>query len=181
MRSGRQLPSVVWHNCRAGDEIAQRRNIGRGSFGALARNQIEIRKLLLLVSRCDQRSTAVELIDDLENRLFPLLRRSMRGQQPADSEMRLGAPLFRDQRIGRFLNAVMKEAIECFLNGARVRSEALPADCACNSSSESSRTIASMRELRAAAQAGEPLQDLLRARWAGGVSLPTMRSTTLSV
>ena len=40
-----------------------------------------------------KRRAAVELIDDLEDRLLPLLRRSVRRQQPADSEMRLGAQM----------------------------------------------------------------------------------------
>src|SRR6516164_7830252 len=85
--------------------------MGRGSLSALTRHQIEIRKLLLFVSRRYQSSTAIKLIDDLENRLFPLLRRSVSSQQPADSQMRLGSPCLRDQGIGRFLNAVMKETI----------------------------------------------------------------------
>ena len=60
----------------------------------------------------DQRGAAVELIDDLEDRLLPLLRRGMRREQPADPQMRLGARPLRDQRIGGLLDPVVDEPVE---------------------------------------------------------------------
>ena len=58
-----------------------------------------------------KRGAAVELIDDVEDRLLPLLGRRVRREQPADPEVRLGAQLLRDQRIGGFLNAVVDEPV----------------------------------------------------------------------
>ena len=105
------LPAVLRQQCRTGDQIGQRRGVGGRSLGALARDQIELGQLLALVSRGDQGRAAVELIDDLEDRLFPLLGRRVRREQPPDSKVRLGAQLFRDQRIGGFLNAVVDEPV----------------------------------------------------------------------
>ena len=70
--------------------------------------------MLALVLCGDQRGAAVELIDDLEDRLLPLLRRRVRRQQPADPQMRRGAQVCRDQRIGGFLNPVMDELVGAF-------------------------------------------------------------------
>src|SRR6516162_4081894 len=120
------LPCVVWHSRSARNKIAQCRSIGRGSFGASTCDQIEIHKLLLFVSRRDQSSTAIKLIDDLENRLFPLLRRSVSDQQPTDSEMRLGAPCLRDQGIGRFLNAVVDKLIRTLQKHNKLKTQSLP-------------------------------------------------------
>ncbi|MCY1382860.1 hypothetical protein D9M69_709230 [compost metagenome] len=60
----------------------------------------------------DQRSAAVELIDDLENRLLPLLGGSSRNEQATDPEMDLSAHCFRDQRIGGFLDTVMNKLVK---------------------------------------------------------------------
>ena len=67
------LPPVVGQQCHTSDEIGERRGVGRRRFGAFARNQVQLGQLLALVLRCDQATAAVELIDDLEDRLLPLL------------------------------------------------------------------------------------------------------------
>ncbi len=64
--------------CRTRDEIGQRRGVGCGGLGALAGDQIELGQLLALLSRGDQRRAAVELIDDVEDRLLPLLGEACR-------------------------------------------------------------------------------------------------------
>ena len=108
------IPTALSQECRASDEIVQGGNVGGGSFRSLARNQVKLRQLFLLVARTDQGGTAVELIDDLEDPFFTLVRRGVRRQQPADSEMRLRPPFLRDKGIGGFLNAVVKEPIRIF-------------------------------------------------------------------
>ena len=105
------IPTIVWQECRAGDEIVQGGNVGRRSFRSLARNQVELRQLFAFLTRADLSGAAVELIDDLENPVFERIRRGMRRQQPADSEMSLRPPALWDQGIGGFLNAIVKEAI----------------------------------------------------------------------
>ena len=89
----------------------QRRQVGRGRLGALPSDQVELRQLLLLVARREQPSTAVELIDDFEDRLLALFRRCERCEQSADSEVSFSALMFRDERVGRFLDAVVEETI----------------------------------------------------------------------
>ena len=64
--------------------------------------------------RGDQGRAAVELIDDLIDRLLSLLRRCVRRKQPSDAQMRLGAHRFRNEQIGRFLNAVVDEVVRVF-------------------------------------------------------------------
>ena len=108
------LPGVVRQQRRTGDQILQRRGVGRRSLGALAGDQVELGQLLALVSRGDQGRAAVELIDDVEDRLLPLLGRDVRREQPPDSKVRLVAQRLRDQRIGGFLNAIVDELVGAF-------------------------------------------------------------------
>ncbi len=105
------LPRVFGQQGRAGREVGERRGVGRGSLGPPAGDQVELGQLLTFISRRDQRRAAVELIDYLEDRLVPLSRRRPRRQQPADPQVRLGAQVFRDQRIGGFLDAVMEKPV----------------------------------------------------------------------
>ena len=63
-------------------------------------------------SSCDVISRApVELADDLEDRLVAFFWWRLRKKQPADCQMRLGAGLFRDQRVGSFLHSVMNKLV----------------------------------------------------------------------
>jgi hypothetical protein len=85
------LPGVSQQQCRTGDQIFQRRGVCSRGLCALARKQIELGHLLALVSRGDQGRAAVELIDDVEDRLLPLLGRYLRRELSADSKVRLVA------------------------------------------------------------------------------------------
>ena len=105
------LPAVLRQQCRASDQIVERRGVGRGRLGALARYQVELGQLLAFFARGDQRRAAVELVDDLEDRLLPLLRRRVCHQQPADPQMVRCARCLRDQRIGGFLHAVVDKSV----------------------------------------------------------------------
>ena len=82
------LQRILRQQRATGSEIGQRRGIGGRRLGALARDQVELGHLLALLRRRDQRGAAVELIDDLEDRLLALLRRRVRREQPADPQMR---------------------------------------------------------------------------------------------
>ena len=106
--------------------------------------------------------------------------RRVRGEQPADAQMGGGARVFRDQRIGGLLHPIVKESVGAVLaldelgrhrrpQGAR---EARP---------RRSRGPGKRGELGVVAEAGELLQRLPALAPAGELSLPTMRSTTLSV
>ena len=108
------LPGVFRQQCRTGDQILQRRGVCSRGLGALARKQIELGQLLALVSRGDQGRAAVELIDDVEDHLLPLLGRYVRRELSPYSKMRLVAQLLRDQRIGGFLNAIVDELVGAF-------------------------------------------------------------------
>ena len=108
------LPGISRQQCRTGDQILQRRGVRSGGLGALARKQIELGHLLALVSRGDQGNAAVVLIDDVEDRLLPLLGRYVRRELSPYSKVRLVAQLLRDQRIGGFLNAIVDELVGAF-------------------------------------------------------------------
>ena len=113
-------------------------------------------------SRCgDQRGAAVELIDDLEDRLLPLLRRRLRHQQPADPEMDLGAQCFRDQRIGGLLHPVVDEPVGAFQALDQLLTNRLPqrrVDLLLRGPENDRKH----RDLGDVAEAGELLQRLLR-------------------
>jgi hypothetical protein len=57
----------------AGIEIGECRGIRRSGLGAIARDKVEFGELGSFFSFRDQRGAAVELIDDLEDRLPPFL------------------------------------------------------------------------------------------------------------
>src|SRR5580658_8543932 len=101
------LPAVLRQQGRSGGEIGERGSIGGGGLGAPTREQVKLRQPFALVSRRDQGDAAVELIDDVEDRLVPLFRGRVRGEQPADPQVRLGAQLLRYERIGGLLDAVV--------------------------------------------------------------------------
>src|SRR5215470_18926345 len=71
------LPRVVRQQCRPGTEIGERRGVGRGRLGMRARNQVELGQLLTFFDGGDTRRATVELIDDVEDRLLPLLERGV--------------------------------------------------------------------------------------------------------
>ena len=47
------LPTILRKQRRAGIEIGERRSVGRGSFGTLARDQIELGELIPFLSLAD--------------------------------------------------------------------------------------------------------------------------------
>lgn len=61
-------------------------SVSRCRFCALASDQVELGQLLPLVRRGDQSRAPVELIDDLEDRLLPLLGGSARDEKPPYQE-----------------------------------------------------------------------------------------------
>ena len=96
------------------------------ALGALAGDQVELRELLALFSRSDQDRAAVELIDDLEDRLLPFLGGRLRREQPADPQMRFRAPVLRDQRVGGFLHTVVDEPVGAFRTLDELLADRLP-------------------------------------------------------
>jgi len=70
------LPTVVGQKCCTGDEILERRGIGRRGPGAFACHQIELGQLFTFIARGDQGRSPIKLVDDLEDRLrMPLMLR----------------------------------------------------------------------------------------------------------
>src|SRR5579864_2163711 len=67
------LPRVFRQKRGAGDEIGESRSVSSRRLCALTRDQVKLSQLLTLIAFTDQRSTTVEMIDDLENRLIPLI------------------------------------------------------------------------------------------------------------
>ena len=99
------FPAILRQQRRTGDEIAERRGVGGRSLGSLAGDQVELGELLTFLPRRDQRRAAVELVDDLEDRLLklrpaacapPAAGRSAGGPRPAmlpgSANRRLPAP-----------------------------------------------------------------------------------------
>ena len=70
------LPTILRQERRTGIEIGEGRRVGGGGLGAPPRDQVELCELVPLLFVGDQRATAVELIDDLEDRLFPTSRKA---------------------------------------------------------------------------------------------------------
>ena len=120
------LPRIVRQQGRTGGEIGERRGVGGRGLGALARDQIELGQLLTFAGFGDQGRAAVELIDDFEDGLFAFLRRGVHRQQPADPQMRRGAQVCRDQRIGGFLDPVMGEPVDAFQAQDQLLPDGLP-------------------------------------------------------
>ena len=69
---------------------------------------------------------AIELIDDLEDRLLQLLAGCFRCEQPPYSKVGLRARFLRDQRIGCFLYTVVEERIGMFRAEDEARSDRFP-------------------------------------------------------
>src|SRR5437762_11555689 len=69
---------------------------------------------------------AIELIDDLEDRVLQLLAGCFRCEQPPYSKVGLRAQFLRDQRIGCFLDTVVEERIGIFRAEDEARSERFP-------------------------------------------------------
>src|SRR5207302_9483053 len=92
-------------------EIGERRGVGRCLLGARAGHEVEFGQPLAFLLVSDQRGATVELIDELEDRLFQLLWRRKRYEQPPDAEMRRGASFLRDERLGGFLDPVVDKPV----------------------------------------------------------------------
>ncbi|MNN09732.1 hypothetical protein D3C76_827770 [compost metagenome] len=70
--------------------------------------------MLALGASLDQPGAAVELTDDLEDRLFAAFRRRLLGQQATDAQVRVGTGGFGDQRIRCLVDAVVDESAGAF-------------------------------------------------------------------
>src|SRR4029453_16158695 len=105
------LPAIFRQQCRTREEVGERRGVGGCLLGARAGNEVEFCQMLASLLFSDQRGATVKLIDELEDRLFPLLWRSMCCEQPPDAEMRCGSSFLRDEGIGGFLDTVVDKPV----------------------------------------------------------------------
>ncbi len=105
------LPARLVQQLRAAGEIGQGRGIGGRGLGPLPGEQVELGQALALGRLGDQRGAAVELADDLEDRLFARLRRRLLGQQAADPQVLSGALGLGDQQVGRLVDAVVGKGV----------------------------------------------------------------------
>src|SRR6266446_9890377 len=105
------LPAILRHQGRTREEIGERRGVGCCILGARAGHEVEFCQLLAFLLCSDQRGATVKLIDELEDRLLPLLWRSMCCEQPPDAEMRCGVSFLRDEGIGSFLDTVVDKRV----------------------------------------------------------------------
>src|SRR5207247_4954937 len=80
-------------------------------LGARAGHEVEFCQPLAFLLFSDQRGATVKLIDELEDRLLPLLWRSVCCKQPPDAEMRCSASFLRDEEIGGFLDTVVDKSV----------------------------------------------------------------------
>jgi hypothetical protein len=102
------------------------RGVGGRSLGSLAGDQVELGELFTFVSCSDQRRAAVELVDDLEDRLLPLLRRRPSSPQPADPQVVRGTRCFWDQRIGGFPHPVVDKPVGAVQTLNQLLTDGLP-------------------------------------------------------
>ncbi len=109
------LPAILRQQARTGAEIGERRGIGGRGLGAFAGQQVQFGHALPFLPRLDHANAAIELVDDLEDPVRDRLGRQIGSQDAANAQVGRGAQVRRDQRIGRFLNAVMEEGIGVFL------------------------------------------------------------------
>ena len=123
--------------------------------------------MLALVLRRDQRDTAVELIDDFEDDLLALLLRRVSREQSPDSQVRIGAQWFRDQRVRSFLDTVVHKSVAALQALDQLQANRLPqvrVDLLLGRSVHERER----RSVGAAAETGELLQRLLRPRRQAG-------------
>src|SRR5580700_4717550 len=69
---------------------------------------------------------AIELVNDVEDRVLLLLRRRVRCEQPSNPEMEFGARSLGDQAIGRLMDAVVEEPIGTLGSKDEARLDCLP-------------------------------------------------------
>src|SRR5208337_3042423 len=94
-----------------GGQILQRRSVRRRRLGAACRNQVQLGKMFPFVLRGDKLGAAIELIDNLENALFPTLGQRLRDEKPPDQQMGRGELILRDQRVGGFLHSIVNKLV----------------------------------------------------------------------
>src|SRR5262249_34351586 len=116
------LPAVLRQKRRPGNQIPECRRVSSRCFGALSRDQIKLGDLLAFVLRRDQFGAPVELSDDVEDHLFASDLWDARDEQPAYSEVSLGAHVFRDQGVRCLSDAIMEEPVGM----VRAQEEACP-------------------------------------------------------
>src|ERR1700761_5014237 len=120
------LPWVVTEEFDPGDEIAERGLVGCRGFGLPACNHIQFSKLELLPLQGNQSRSSIEVVYDLEYPLFELARGRAEEEHPADSEVCRCALAFRNERIGRLLDAVVKERVAALLTQDETCARSLP-------------------------------------------------------
>ena len=92
-------------------KVVEGRGVSCGSLRPFARDQVQAGCSLTLTDISDEMGATVELIDDVEYRIFqPLLRGALR-ENSADAQMGLSAQLLRNQNVRCFLDPVVEEGI----------------------------------------------------------------------
>ncbi|MNH35981.1 hypothetical protein D3C79_967260 [compost metagenome] len=107
-------------------QVGQGRSVGRCGLGPAPGKQVEFGQLLAFARGIDQRRTAVELPDDLENGFLAVLGRHLVDQQATDTQVHGSAVLFGDQRVGGFMDAVMNERAGAVMVGDQLQPDCRP-------------------------------------------------------
>ncbi len=87
-------PVPLVHQRRARGQIRARRGIGSRRLRLLPGTQVDCRHPGLLLRIDDQRGASIELVRDLEQLFGKLVRRHIREQLTADTQMNIGEALF---------------------------------------------------------------------------------------
>jgi hypothetical protein len=82
-----------------------------GRVRAPPREQVELGRPRPLARVRDERRAQVELVDDVEHALGELALGSVLEEQPPDVQVGRAAAVFRDERIGGLLHAVVREPV----------------------------------------------------------------------
>src|SRR5260221_4185460 len=110
-KRGLAVPTPRRQQLATGAKVDECRGIRRRILGPPASNEIEFGDLLSLLQAIDQRCTAIELIDDLEDIFLHFLGRHPRYQQSADSKVYSCSFALESERIGCLLHPVVEERI----------------------------------------------------------------------
>lgn len=100
------LPQVL----EAGEDVAQRRDVGGRHLGAPGRGEVQLGHPLALDDLGDEVAAPVQVVDHLEHVLGVLLRGQVLEQQPAEPQVQRGALRLGREDIGGLLHPVVQEA-----------------------------------------------------------------------
>ncbi len=154
------LPAIGAEHRDPGQQVAAGTVVRRGGLRLASCLQVELRDPRPFLVARHQCVAQVQLVGDVEDPLGQRRPRQRLRQHPADVQMQRTAFVFRHERVGAFLDAVVQEAAVVF-----VREDDARIDGVADLRTQGSRGSAQRREgreVRLGPEAGQYPQDVLR-------------------